>query len=82
MRINSQIKILSAKSKPYDFDGKKGVTHKVRFNLDGEIFVVRVENEDEVAKYEALVGREGKAVLDLTSPAERINLSIVDFKVA
>ena len=81
MRISADAKVLSAVSKPYDFDGKKGVTHKVRLNVEGEIFVAKTD-EAGVSKYSALVGRDGEAVLDFTSPAERLTLTLVDFKVA
>jgi len=81
MRITTEAKLLSAVSKPYDFDGKQGVSHKVRLNVEGEIFVCSTD-EQGVKRFQDAVGKDGEAILDFTSPRERLSLSLVEFHVA
>lgn len=78
MRVTTDAKILSAISRPYDFDGKTGVSHKVRLNVDGEIFVAQTD-ESGVQKYSQMVGKDGEATLEFISPRERLSLRLVEF---
>jgi len=80
MRITTDATLLTALSKPYDFEGKQGVSHKVRLNIEGEIFVVRTD-EAGVNRFKQFEGKEGIATLNLTSPRERLSSELVDFVV-
>jgi len=78
MRITTDAQLLSAQSKPYNFEGKEGVSHKVRLNVEGEIFVCSTD-EAGVKLLQDKIGKEGTAILDFTSPKERLKLSLVEF---
>lgn len=71
--------ILSAESKPYDFDGKTGVSHRIRVAVDGEIYPCRA-NEDQVKEYKAHVGDSGSVVIQVASRKEAISLVLKTFK--
>lgn len=78
MKFEAEGKILTVESKAYDFDGNKGTSHKIRVNIDGEIYVAKSSQEqcDEFKKFE---GADGDFTFKLSSPKERLVFSIVTF---
>lgn len=81
MRLTTDATLLTAISKDYDFEGKQGTTHKVRLNIEGEIFVTRTD-EAGIARFKSFEGKEGTATLNFTSPKERLNVSLEEFELA
>ncbi|MFA6251557.1 MAG: hypothetical protein WC603_02950 [Candidatus Paceibacterota bacterium] len=83
MKFEENVKLLTALSNPYDMSatgGPVGVSHKVRLNINGEIFVANA-TEDQVKEYSKFEGKDGVAVLNFTSPKEKLRLSLVSFSV-
>jgi len=79
-KIKDTAILLSAYSKPYDFNGRKGISNVVRFNINGEIYSIKV-TADDVKKYSPLIGEKGEVTLVLNSPKERCVLSLESFVV-
>jgi len=73
--------ILSAISKPYDFDGKSGTSHRVRVLTGGEIFNCK-SSESQVELMKTVVGKEGEIVLGISSPKEAIAVELLGFTPA
>lgn len=79
MQIEAKAKMLSAESKPYDFGGNKGVSHRIRLSVEGEIYVCK-SNESQVASMKDHVGEDGEAVLKVVSRKEALSLELVSFE--
>jgi len=79
MDFEEKCTLLSAVSKPYDFNGISGVSNKIRLNIGGEIYVANA-TEDQVSQYVKFEGKNGIALLKFTSPKEKLKLSLVSFK--
>ena len=47
MKFEERAVLLSAESKPYDFNGNSGVSHTIRLNIGGEIFPCK-SNENQI----------------------------------
>jgi len=71
--------LLTAESKDYKFDGKEGVSHKVRLLIAGEIFKCN-SNANQVAVLKPSEGKTGIAVVKLESRKEVLSLSLVSFE--
>jgi len=80
MQNNEKCKVLSAESKPYDFQGNKGVSHKIRVLIEGEIFSVKTTAE-QVTEFKQYVGKDGEAVVQFVSPKENLKMNLISFKV-
>jgi len=82
MKIVTQATLLSAESKPYDISGNKGVSHKARFLVDGEIYKVNATESDVKSLQAVLEGDmvHGTLMIALTSPKENIKVSFVSFE--
>lgn len=74
-----QAQLLSAESKPYNVDGNEGISHRIRFNVKGEIYSVK-STAEEVRKYEPLIGQVASLVIGLVSRKENLSLKIVSFE--
>jgi len=79
MKNDEKAKVLSAESKPYDFDGNKGTSHKIRLSIGGEIFSVK-STEEQVNEFKKYVGQEGQVVVSFSSPKENLKMTIDSFK--
>ncbi|HUD45130.1 MAG TPA: hypothetical protein VMR41_06305 [Patescibacteria group bacterium] len=84
MIINATGKLLSAIAKPYSFKDDKGaqregVSNKVRFNIEGEIFEFKVTAE-QVASLQSRVNQEIELEIGLTSPKELLTAKLVSFE--
>jgi len=79
MQIETKGKILSAESKPYEFAGNKGVSHKIRLSVDGEIYVCK-SSEQQVSSLKDHVGEEGDLVIKVNSRKENLSLELVSFE--
>lgn len=79
MQIKTDARLLTAKSKPYNFGGNEGVSHRVRLLVDNEIFACKATAESvaALARYE---GQDGEAVLNLTSYKEALGVEVVSFE--
>jgi len=78
MLIQGKAQLLTAESTPYSIDGNEGVSHKVRFNVDGEIYAIKTD-ADTVKRLKPLEKQEGDLTFDLQSRRERISVVLVDF---
>lgn len=77
MKFEEEVTVLTAESKPYSFNGKEGVSHKVRLNILGEIYSIST-TEDIVKDFTPLVGQDVKVLLQFTSPKEILKLRILN----
>jgi len=80
MEIKTQALLLTAESKPYDFNGNSGVSHRIRLNVNGEIFVIK-STEKQVREVSPNVGEEGTAVIKVNSRKENLSLELVSFEI-
>ena len=80
MKFEEKVTCLTAVSKPYDFAGNSGVSHHIRFNVNGEIFDCK-SNEAQVVEFQKYVGKEGTAVFVFTSPKEKLSMTVESFEV-
>jgi len=71
--------VLYAVSKPYDFNGNSGTSHKIRVFAGGEIFNCN-SSESQVALYKEHVGKSGVVNLRFASPKESLTVEILNFK--
>lgn len=79
MQKECEAKVLTSEAKEYDFDGNKGISYKVRLNIDGEIYAIKVSKEVQ----ESLVSKVGSditAVISVSSPKERLQMNLVSFE--
>jgi len=80
LTLNTTAKVLEVISKPWEIDGRSGVSHNVRLLTGDEIF--KAKSTEELNKMlEKSVGKTGNASLELTSPKEVTKLTIVAFDV-
>lgn len=79
MKIETHAKLLSAESKPYEFSGNKGVSHKIRLSIEDEIYVCK-STETQVSSLREKVGEEGEAVVKVVSRKETLSLELVSFE--
>jgi len=79
MEFETKAKLLTAESKPYNFEGNEGTSHKIRLNIEGEIYVCK-SDADQVAKYVPFQGKDGTAVVRLKSRKENMSLELVSFE--
>jgi len=79
MDFKTEAKLLSATSKQYDIEGKNVISHKIRLNIEGEIFACK-STAEQVEKYRAFEKKDGVAVVRLTSPKEKLGLELVSFE--
>lgn len=76
MKIETQAKFLTAESKPYSMDGNNGVSHRIRLNVDGEIYVCK-SSADQVQQVQQYLGEEKDVVLKVNSRKENMSLELV-----
>lgn len=79
MEIQTKGKILTVESKPYSVDGNVGTSHKIRINVDGEIYVCK-SNPDQVSSLKQYQGKEGETVIKVNSRAEKLSLELISFE--
>lgn len=79
MEIKVKAKLLTAESRPYSVDGNEGVSHKIRVNVNGEIYVCK-STPDQVNSLKVLEGKDGEAVIKVNSRKENMSLELVSFK--
>lgn len=74
--------ILGAVSKPYDFNGNTGTSHKVRLLVDGDVFEIKSTPEQvkDLAHRVEKGATDGAATLRFTSPKERLSLALDKFE--
>jgi len=78
MKIETKAMLLTAESKPYNVDGNSGTSHKVRFNIDGEIYVCK-STEAQVNDLRRFEGESGTVVIRVLSRKENMSLECVSF---
>ena len=81
MQIKTKAQLLTAESAPYDFNGNKGTSHKLRFLVDGEIFLMKKDNKaqtilDNLDKQ----GKTGNLTFELISPKEVMYARFISFE--
>lgn len=80
MKVVTKAKVLSAESKPWDMNGMKGTSHKVRFLIDTEIFPCKT-TEQLVQQFSTMTGKDVTVELDFTSVKEDPGVTLVGLKV-
>jgi len=81
MKVETEGKILSADSKPYDFDGRKGVSHRVRVLIEGDIYSLKATPEL-VKDLAEKVDEEGRLTVKFSSRKETLSAELIDFELA
>jgi len=79
MQIEQEAKLLTAESKPYEISGNSGVSHKIRLNIAGEIYVCK-STAEQVAELKPFEGEEGNAVIRIESRKENLSLKLISFE--
>jgi len=79
MDIKTKGIILSAESKPYDFDGNKGTSHNIRVSVAGEIYTCK-SNSEQVSLIAPFKGQTLELVIRVNSRKERMSLELVSAK--
>jgi len=81
VKIETEGKILTAESKPYKIDGNEGVSHKIRINVEGEIYVCKstAQQVNDLKQYE---GKDGSIQFKVNSRKENMTLELVSFTPA
>jgi hypothetical protein len=81
MEIETEAKLLTAESKPYNIDGNEGVSHRIRLNVDGEIYSCK-SSADQVAYMKQFEKKEGTASFKVNSRKENLSLELVSFEAS
>lgn len=71
--------LLTATSNPYDVNGNKGISHKVRVSINGEVYSCS-SNAETVASLKGLEGQSGTVKLKITSPKEMLKATLISFE--
>lgn len=79
MKFEEKAILLTAESKPYDFNGNSGVSHSIRLNINGEIYPCK-SNEAQVKELKKFEGTEGTAIIEVVSRKEAITLRLSSFE--
>jgi len=79
MEFKVTARLLTAESKPYEMNGNSGVSHRVRFNIEGEIFNIK-SSAEVVRSLSSRVGEEGRLTFKLESRKENLSMSLVSFE--
>jgi len=79
MKIDVRAQVLSAESKPYNFGGNSGTSHKIRLNIEGEIYVCK-SSETQVKEISPRVGETVDGVVQVVSRKENMYLELVSFE--
>jgi len=76
MLIKTKALVLTAESKPYEFGGNEGVSHKIRLNVEGEIYVCK-SNAEQVAEVAKLQGKTVNVEIKVNSRKENMSLELL-----
>lgn len=83
IKVKGEATLLTAESKPYEFEGKSGVSNKARFLISNEIYKIKV-TESDVKKFLELLkdtdGVSGVIELSFASPSERLTVQLDSFE--
>lgn len=79
MQYETEAIMLTAVSKPYNFGGNEGISHKIRLNIGGEIYICS-STSAQVQGMQVFAGKKGKAVVVLNSPKENLKLELLSFE--
>lgn len=78
MEIKTNAKLLTAKGTPYDFNGTKGVSFKLRFLVVDEVYTVKT-TQKVVEDLKERLFDDGVAVFNLGLYQKVLSLSFVSF---
>lgn len=78
MEIQTKAQLLTAESKPYNVDGNTGISHRIRLNVDGEIYVCK-STPEQISAVQAQVGKTGTALFKINSRKENMSLELISF---
>jgi len=76
IRLKEKVVVLSADSKPWEMEGRTGISHRARFLMGNEIYPVRC-TESQVSELNKVVGKAVEVVVDLVAPKENTRLEFV-----
>jgi hypothetical protein len=79
MKFEEVCQLLTAESKPYNFAGNEGTSHKIRFNVGGEIYVCN-SNAQQVSEFKQYEGKKGTAQFVFSSPKETLKMAVTSFE--
>jgi len=79
MKISVSCRFLRADSRPYNFEGKEGVSYSARFLDEGFVFKARI-TETVFKELEHVIDQLGVCELVLSSYQDRLQLQLVSFK--
>jgi len=79
--IKEEGKILTASSKPWEVDGRKGISYKVRVLVGSEIFNLFTD-ENHIESFREHEGEDGEIQIRLTSPKENPRFEIIGFSAS
>lgn len=79
MLLKTKARLLSAEEKPYDFDGRSGVSTKIRVLIESSIFSLRATPQD-VAQAKQYIDKDGNLEFSLESLKEETRLRFVSFR--
>jgi len=82
MKITTEARLISAESKPWEIEGRSGVSHKVRVLVDTDVFVLKATEQD-VARCNEYIEEEntsGELTIDLVSSKEVTQTKFVSFE--
>jgi len=80
MEFTSDAQLLTAEAKSYNVQGNAGTSHKIRLNVNGEIFACS-SSAEQVEAFKQHEGKQGSATFKLVSPKESLKLRLVSFEV-
>lgn len=78
MQFKSEATLLTAESKPYNIDGNAGTSHRIRVNVEGEIYACK-STAEQVNSLKEFEGKKGEVVLKVLSRKENLSLQLVSF---
>jgi len=76
MKFEEKATVLTAESKPYEFNGNSGVSHRVRLLIGTEIFAIK-STEKQVLEAKNYVGKDVTVELLITSPRESVKVDLL-----
>lgn len=80
MKFEEKAVCLSSESTPYKFAGNEGVSNKIRFSVNNEIYVCN-STANQVAEFKQYVGKSGVAQFVFSSPKENLKMTVESFEV-
>jgi len=82
MQFEQNAQVLSSTSKPYIFNGKDGISYKVRVLIGADVYDLKAENPPIYTKATAQLGKDSVVSLKLNQYQGRLSLVLTDIKAS